>query len=87
MNGRHSLDLAFLVDPFIRELIRYVAETANVDYIDSYTDRQKRDDIPYRQAREVIKEVFNERPQTTMEAPPEIPEMPKGLMARSQKEE
>jgi len=87
MNGRHSLDLAFLVDPFIRELIRYVAETANVDYIDSYTERQKRDDIPYRQAREVIKEVFNERPSRTDIDSPEMAEAPKGLMARSQKEE
>jgi len=84
MNGRHSLDLAFLVDPFIRELIRYIAETANVSYIESYSERQKKGALPYRQVRKVIKEVFEEMPQTVTEAPTKIPT---GLMAKLPKEE
>jgi len=46
MNGRHSLDLAFLVNPYVRELIRYVAESANIEYIDSYTERERKQRQP-----------------------------------------
>ena len=81
MNGRHSLDLAFLVDPYVRELIRYVGDTANVSYVDSYSEMQKRDNVPYRQMRQIIKTVFKERPQLVAQAPaPE--QQPQGLMAR-----
>ena len=87
MNGRHSLDLAFLIDPYIRELVRYVADSANVDYIESYADREKKRRIPYRQMREVVKEVFGEKPETVMGSMPDMEEAPKGLMARLSKEE
>ena len=88
MNGRHSLDLAFLIDPYIRELIRYVADSADVDYIDSYEDREKKNRIPYRQMREVVKEVFTEKPGILPEALIEIEgETPRGLMSRLSKEE
>jgi len=88
MNGRHSLDLAFLIDPYIRELIRYVADSADVDYIDSYEDREKKNRIPYRQMREVVREVFTEKPGILPEALIEIEgETPKGLMSRLSKEE
>ena len=81
MNGRHSLDLAFLVDPYVRELIRYVADTAGVSYVTSYSDMQKEGNVPYRQMRQIIKTVCRERPQTVAEAPaPE--QQPQGLMAR-----
>ena len=85
MNGRHSLDLAFLINPFIRELVRYIGETANISYVDSYSEREKKKEVPYRQMREVVKEVFNEMPETTMIQPKEP--SPKGLMARLSKEE
>ena len=85
MNGRFSLDLAFLINPFIRELVRYIGETANISYVDSYSEREKKKEVPYRQMREVVKEVFNEMPETTMIQPKEP--SPKGLMARLSKEE
>tara|TARA_R100001510_G_C7595278_1_gene163624 strand:- start:293 stop:790 length:498 start_codon:yes stop_codon:yes gene_type:complete len=85
MNGRHSLDLAFLINPFIRELVRYIGETANISYVDSYSEREKKKEVPYRQMREVVKEVFDEMPETTMIQPKEP--SPKGLMARLSKEE
>jgi len=84
MNGIHSLDLASLVNPIVRELIMFVADTANVDYIDSYEEREKRTRLPYREVRTIIKEVFNKNPDI---ADPEDPELskvvPKGLMARA----
>lgn len=81
MNGRHSLDLAFLIDPYVRELIRYVADIAGVSYIISYSDMQKEGNVPYRQMRQIIKTVFKERPQTVAQAPVSK-EQPQGLMAR-----
>ena len=87
MNGRHSLDLAFLIDPYIRELIRYVADSADVDFIDSYADREKKKRIPYRQMREVVREVFKQKPEIVEEQIPEIKESPKGLMAKLKEEE
>ena len=58
MNGRHSLDLAFLVNPYVREIIRYIADSANVEYIDSYADREKKKRLPYREVRKIVKNIF-----------------------------
>lgn len=85
MNGRHSLDLAFLINPFVRELIRYVADTANIKYVDSYADREKKKQVPYRQMREIVKEVFDNRPDEVTIPTESAP--PKGLMAKLSKEE
>jgi len=84
MNSRHSLDLAFLVDPYVRELIRYVAESANVDYVDSYSEREQKERVPYRQLREMIKEMYANKPEMVSEVQEELP---KGLMARLKKED
>ena len=91
MNGVHSLDLAFLVNPLVRELIRYVADSANVSFIDSYSERERKKTMPYRQMRDVVREVFTE---STMEQPEEVSDMPmpegdmpKGLMSKLPKEE
>ena len=86
MNGRHSLDLAFLVNPYVRELMRYVAESANVEYIDSYVERERKQKLPFRQIKEIVQEVFNaeNEPLKTVE----VVSMPsKGLMARKNIEE
>lgn len=85
MNGRHSLDLAFLVNPYVRELIRYVAESANIEYIDSYTERERKQRLPFRQIKEIVQEVFsveNKPLKTEIESVPS-----KGLMARKNTEE
>lgn len=86
MNGRHSLDLAFLVNPYVRELMRYVAESANIEYIDSYVERERKQKLPFRQIKEIVQEVFNaeNEPLKTVE----VVSMPsKGLMARKNTEE
>ena len=80
MNGRHSLDLAILVNPYVREIIRFMAESANIDYVDSYEDLEKKQRIPFRQVRNVVQEVFSleNEPMETVD----VEDMPKGLMAK-----
>ena len=87
MNGRHSLDLAFLVDPYVRELIKYVADSANADYIESYSDLENEKQVPYRQIRSLIKEMHKQQPEETVEnIEEEMPPQQKGLMAKLKKE-
>tara|TARA_R100000149_G_scaffold21748_1_gene8249 strand:+ start:166 stop:663 length:498 start_codon:yes stop_codon:yes gene_type:complete len=86
MNGRHSLDLAFLVDPYVRELIRYVADSADVDYVDSYGEREAKKRVPYRQIRTVIKEMYDTKQGAVVTDEDKL-ELPKGLMAKINKEE
>ena len=87
MNGRHSLDLAFLVNPYVRELIRYVAESANMDYIDSYAERERKERLPFRQVKEIVQEVFNEKDGETLKTTVIASIPSKGLMARKNTEE
>tara|TARA_E500000318_G_scaffold18966_2_gene19766 strand:- start:2808 stop:3356 length:549 start_codon:yes stop_codon:yes gene_type:complete len=83
-NSIHSLDLGFLVNPVVRELIKYIADSANVEYVDSYAEREKRKKIPYREMRTVIKEVFQTNPNIADPQDPEVAKVvPKGLMARA----
>jgi len=86
MNGIHSLHIAFLVNPVVRELIRYVADMADSDYIDSYNDIDKKEKIPYRVVRDVVKEVLDEDEPEQLESElEEVPTVEKGIMARRQK--
>ena len=80
MNGVHNLDVSFLINPYVREVMKLIAEGAGQDYVDSYSDSDKEKRIPYRLAKEVVKEVYEEKeavPEETIIAPPM-----KGLMAK-----
>tara|TARA_R100000234_G_scaffold114357_1_gene89459 strand:- start:13 stop:492 length:480 start_codon:yes stop_codon:yes gene_type:complete len=83
MNGRFSLDLAFLVNPYVRELLRYMADSAGIEFVDSYSDQEKQKIIPYRILKDLIKEIHEEEvePKQKVET-----SMPKGLMSRFNKE-
>jgi hypothetical protein len=81
MNGIHNLDVAILINPYVRELMRYVADIGGIEYIDSYSELEKKDKVPYRLLRKVVKETFEEDLIPTMEAPTALPP-PTGLMAR-----
>ena len=87
MNGRHSLDLAFLVNPYVRELIRYVAESANIDYIDSYAERERKQKLPFRQVKEIVQTVFDEKNEGTLKTTVVAAIPSRGLMARKNTEE
>ena len=87
MNSIHSLDLAFLVNPVVRELLRYVADSANVEFIDSYSERENKNRVPYRQMREVVKDVFKTKPDIVEPEEELTEDMPKGLMSKSSPKE
>jgi hypothetical protein len=81
MNGMHTIDVAFLIDPVIRELIMYVADRAGIEYVESYDKKAKEKIIPMVMARQIVEEVFGE---AVEEQAPEAPTPPPmgGLMAR-----
>jgi hypothetical protein len=84
MNGMHTIDVAFLIDPVIRELIMYVADRAGIDYIESYDKKAREKVIPRAMAMRIVDEVFSEALEE--QQAPEEPVAPPmgGLMARPQ---
>jgi hypothetical protein len=84
MEGRHTLDVGFLVLPAIEEMLMAVADINGVRYnvsVDNIINEQR---VSRRQARMAAQEAF----QVVEELAPEMPEMPampqsRGLMARS----
>jgi hypothetical protein len=87
MNGMHSLDVGFLVNPIVRELIMLVADSADTEYIVSYKQQEKDKRVPRRVAREIVNRIMEEQqpteaaPQAAMEEPQNIPAEYRGLMA------
>jgi len=93
MDGIHTIDVSILVTPVIHEMLKYVADINDIDYIESYADIEKKKRIPVSEARKIVDEVVKEM---CREAVPNFPElgapekeeeeMPKpksaGLMAR-----
>jgi len=79
MNGVHNLDVSFLINPYVREVMRYIAEAAGQDYVDSYSELKDKKKIPYRLIKEMVQETLDEEEQeTVVDQEP----MAKGLMAR-----
>jgi hypothetical protein len=79
MNGVHNLDVSFLINPYVREVMRYIAEAAGQDYVDSYSELKDKKKIPYRLIKEMVQETLDEEEQeTVVDQEP----MSKGLMAR-----
>lgn len=58
MNGIHTLDVAILVNPIIRELLMYIADAAEVDYVESYRKMEKEARVPRSVARAAVKEAM-----------------------------
>ena len=83
MNGKHALDLGLLVTPVIMELIKFVAESADVKYIESYKKLDRDKKLPYRELRQIIKKTFEANPNIDTESPEINKVVPKGLMARA----
>lgn len=81
MNGIHSLDIAFIVMPYVREVMMYIADLYNVDYIEAYSTNNK-ERIPYGVARRAIIEVLKEDPESEVMPQEEIAMPTTGLMSR-----
>lgn len=65
MNGIHSLDIGFIVSPVISEMLRYIAESHEVEYTESYGRGVKDRAIPLHTARKIVQEVAEEQEKTS----------------------
>lgn len=94
MEGKHTLDVGFLIQPVIEELLMAVCDTYGVEYVTSVEDKLKESTVPARQ----VRLAFQDFKQSLMkETNPEEMSMlteagtpsatARGLMARPQKEE
>jgi hypothetical protein len=61
MNGIHSLDVGFIVSPVIAEMLRYVADSYEVEYTESLTKGVTNRQIPLHEARKIVQEVAEEQ--------------------------
>lgn len=80
MEGYHTIDVAVLVNPIVRELIMYIGDINDIDYVVSYSEQEKKKRVPLKLAKEIAKEVMQEQPKEQMAM--EEADMPRGLMAR-----
>lgn len=82
MEGYHTIDISILIAPVVRELIMYVGDMNNVDYVVSYEEMQKAKRVPYKLAKDIVKEVMQEggkeKPVDKVEEKP----LGRGLMAK-----
>lgn len=87
MEGRHTLDVGFLVLPAIEEMLMAVADINNIKYNRSVEEIINEQRVSRRQARLAAAEAMQTIEQLEPEMPeaPDMPDMPepRGLMARS----
>jgi hypothetical protein len=57
MDGIHTIDISVLVTPVIQEMVRYVADTNGISYVDSHEAKEKEQRISKRELRNIVKEV------------------------------
>jgi hypothetical protein len=83
MEGYHSIDVAVLIAPIVRELIMYIGDINDIDYVVSYEDMQKAKRVPYKLAKDIATEVVQQprRAEEDREMPKEKPAS-RGLMAK-----
>jgi len=61
MNGIHSLDVGFLINPVVRELIMLVADSTDTEYVESYKQQEKSMRIPRSMARQIVRQAMQEQ--------------------------
>lgn len=57
MNGIHTIDISVLVSPVLYELIKYIAEIHEMDYVESYEEVAKKKKIPRYEITKIVKDV------------------------------
>ena len=96
MDGIHTIDISMLVMPVVQEMLRYVGDLNEVEYIDSYEELDKKNKISRIEAKKLAREAIKETsknvpvpPEARVDVEDEMPmEEPKaGLMARRTKSE
>jgi hypothetical protein len=97
MNGIHTVDVSILVSPVLYELIKYIAEIHDMEYIESYEEVAKKNKIPKHEITSMVRKIkaqvdtesrlqekgFEPINRNKNAEPKEEPDMPKGLMARA----
>ena len=79
---KYNLDIAFLVNPVVRELFRLLADISDIEYLDSANDLNAKERLPYRIAKKIISDVVNDRDESP-EIQKEIDKnINQGLMAK-----
>jgi hypothetical protein len=86
MEGRHTLDVGFLVAPAIEEMIKAVADAHDVKYISSEQEYLQENTLTAREARTIASEFFGKEQSTDVVEEPAA-KKPTGLMARKNVEE
>ena len=96
MDGIHTIDISMLVMPVVQEMLRYVGDLNEVEYINSYEELDKKNKISRTEAKKLAREAIKETSKNVPKLPgdnvgmeDEMPmEEPKaGLMARRTKSE
>lgn len=82
MNGIHSLDVGFLINPVVRELVMLVADSTDTEYIESYKEQDKSNRVPRSMAKQIVRSL-TPMPEQMPEMPEEqsMPSQYRGLMA------
>lgn len=96
MEGIHTIDVSVLVTPVIQEMLRYVGDLNDVEYIDSYGELDKKNKISLVQAKKIAREAIKSKAEDIpkppgmskkMEEEMDTEEPKAGLMARRTKSE
>lgn len=84
MQGRHTLDVGFLVAPVIEEMLMSVCDLNEVSYIRSEEDLIRNNYVTRRQSRKAVKEALQELEEQGTVATPDLEQSApsRGLMAR-----
>jgi hypothetical protein len=80
MNGLHTIDVSVLVTPVVQEMLRYVGDVNEVEYVESYEEKEKKNQMPMHLIKKVVKEKAKDM--GALEGRYEEDQKPMGLMAR-----
>lgn len=61
MDGIHTIDVSILVTPVVQEMLRYVGDLNEIEYIDSYEELDKKNKISRIEAKKIAREAIKER--------------------------
>lgn len=79
MDGIHTIDVSVLVTPVVQEMLRYVGDVNEMEYVESYEEKEKKNIMPLHLIKKVVKEKAEDM---DTEGQPEEEQKPMGLMAR-----
>lgn len=83
MNGIHTIDVSVLVSPVVYEMLRYVCDINDMEYVESYEEENKKQQLPAHEIRAIVQEAADSmRSKGVKEESVEPDIMRRGLMTR-----